>query len=113
MFHLIDINLTPQAIGMEVFCIVLIIFSLLFNIFLLKEMCRTSALISEILIDLNDKIYVVQTDIDVLDSKISESFELLSSASKAPPEPMKSLKPNNWNSMRAAFKGPTRVDIDE
>ncbi len=34
-------------------------------------------------------------------------------AIRSPLEATKPIKPNNWNSMKEAFKGPVRIDVDE
>lgn len=110
----------PQANIMEIFYFTLITSIFLCNIFLIKKMQETLYEISKIY-RLNlicyDKIDSFQENLNSFDEKLIEQekiLNLLSLASKAPTEPpMKSFKPNNWDSMRAAFKGPTRVDINE
>lgn len=105
---------------MEVFYFVLITSALLCNIFLIKKVRELSTASTEthkLHLLCYGKIDRLQDDLNSVDEKVTalgNSLDLLSLASKAPTEtPMKSFKPNNWDSMRAAFKGPTRVEINE
>lgn len=71
-----------------------------------------------------DDLLEMQTDMNVLlkehddqipnlYNKVYEDLERQLVDFRASLEPTKPIKPNNWDSMRQAFKGPTRVEIDE
>ncbi len=49
--------------------------------------------------------------IEKIDKVATDSIESFA-ALKESPEFTKPIKPNNWDSMKAAFKGPTRVESD-
>lgn len=46
-------------------------------------------------------------------SKISEQIDRSTLSLRKNLEPTEPIKPNNWDSIREAFKGPTRVEVNE
>ena len=60
------------------------------------------AVLSENLIELDDKVVNLSNQIDRSMLALRESLEAT-----------KPIKPNNWESFREAFKGPTRIDVNE
>lgn len=101
---------------MEVFYIVLISFIALCNIFLAKMVGDSLYAILDIKktqLMSYGKIDRLQEAIDNLDRKVENLSRELEQSSLSLQAPQSPMKPNNWVSMRAAFKGQTRVEIDE
>jgi hypothetical protein len=51
--------------------------------------------------------------IDVLPDTIKEDFHRTSLALRETLETARPIKPNNWDSVKEAFKGPVRIEINE
>lgn len=63
--------------------------------------------------EVDDKVVHVSNSIDTLKVDLSEHIDRSTLALRENLEPTKPMKSNNWDSMREAFKGPTRVEINE
>lgn len=104
---------------MEVFCIVLFFFSCLCNFLLYKELRKLSAAheISQKLIqESHEVLNELCEDLGRIDDHVVDCnnvLHMLSKDFKQAESPNKPIKPNNWDSVREAFKGPTRVEINE
>lgn len=85
---------------MEVFCIVLLKFSLLCNFLLYRQIRKINAaqVISQ---NLHRETHQALSDI----------VDQIDNISSLPPQaPQPPIRPNNFDSLREAFKGPVRVD---
>jgi len=101
---------------MEVFCIVLTISFALFNIFLFRKVREISSVFHDLQktqLMSYGKIDRVQDAIDNLDEKVEKLSVQLKQSSLSLQAPQSPMKSNNWDSMRAAFKGQKRIEIDE
>jgi hypothetical protein len=97
--------------SMEVFCIVLLKFSLLCNFLLYRQIRKINAaqkLSQNHQKETKENLDILLEDFGIFHSKVDtflNSADLLSrDSAKAP------MKPNNFDSLREAFKGPVRVD---
>lgn len=104
---------------MEVFYVVLVLLSLLCNIVLVNMLLKASSClenIGKIQLQSFGKLETLLDDVESLESRIVSQEAILKQLSldlKDSHEPMKPMKPINWDNMRKAFKGPTRVEINE
>ena len=58
-------------------------------------------------------IILLSQKIDVLPDTIKEDFHRTSLALRETLETARPIKPNNWDSVKEAFKGPVRIEINE
>jgi hypothetical protein len=88
--------------SMEVFFTVLLVASLIGNFFLSKSIreIRAAQKISD----------SKQEDLKIYLTNIFDIVRSIPLPSQLPQSP---IKPNNWDSVREAFKGPVRVDLNE
>ena len=101
---------------MAMFFIVLSVINFLMNLVCykaLKNISNTSSFshkkTHEYINDLFEDASDLENKADCIINKLNE----LSLDLQTPQEPIKPIKPNNWESFRKAFKGPMRVDINE
>lgn len=87
---------------MEVFCIILLMLLLVGNFLLYRETRKISASLKTF----ESK----QADHTIY---LKHIFDIVNSIPQANGAPQTPIKPNNWDSIREAFKGPTRVEINE
>ena len=91
------------GLSMEVFYIILLKLSLLMNLLLFRQMRKVISF-QKSSQDLHKETHAYLDDlsnhVESLDKKVS----------KTDSSPM---KPNNWDSVREAFKGPTRNEVNE
>jgi hypothetical protein len=100
--------------SMEVFCIILLKLSLLCNFLLFKQVRKITAV--QILSQNHQKetkesIDILLEDFGIFHSKVDTFLNTADLLSREPTNSTtKPIKPNNWDSVREAFKGPVRVD---
>lgn len=98
---------------MEVFFILLLSFSLLSNFLLYMQMRKmtNSQLLSEKLHKENKESNdILLKDFGIFHSKVDTFLSTADLLSRDPTQsPTKPIRPNNWDSLREAFKGPVRV----
>jgi hypothetical protein len=105
-------QITTTGYLMEVFCVVLIKISLL----LLYLLYRRVGKLSSALHDAQKCLDYLRNDTDSIKERLgsfNHQLDEFSLVLKHPQATNKSIKPNNWDSMREAFKGPVRIEINE
>ena len=74
-----------------------------------ENFCCSEDKIDKITYETTQSLTKLNEIIEKIDKVANDSFEAFS-ALKELPEVPKPMKPNNWDSMKAAFKGPSRVE---
>lgn len=99
---------------MEVFCIVLLKFSLLCNFLLYRQVRKINAvqkLSQNHQKETKESLDILLEDFGIFHSKVDTFLNSADLLSREPTQAStKPIKPNNWDSVREAFKGPVRVD---
>ena len=113
----------PQAFGMEVFLITVVLIFLIalacLNIFHFYRLTQRHQIICDAVCEFIEysranNTGLEQTSIEVISiMHIVTKIDRHLSALKELQEPTKPIKPNNWDSVKEAFKGPYRVEINE
>ena len=83
-------------------------------LFSVKKLNRAADLSLKDIPELRENQSILLKDFGIFHSKVdsflSKSDQLLQEPTISPNRP---IKPNNWDSMREAFKGPARVELNE
>jgi hypothetical protein len=102
------------GLSMETFFDILILCLLSYSIyqnFAMSKKIKTSA---ETLDALYENQEILLKDFGIFHTKVDHFLSKTDFSSQEPTHaPTKPIKPNNWDSVREAFKGPVRIEINE
>lgn len=101
---------------MEVFCIVLLKICLISNFFIhrkLKKIVECQKISNAYCFETRQYTDNLYENITHLNEQTENLANKISKISTPAPDPIKPIKTNNWDSVREAFKGPTKVEFSE
>lgn len=92
---------------MEIYYIILILCNIAIQSYVFKEIYKLHKHDHIILRKISSDLICLQQKVNNLNCKFDSCSSLTSDSPKQP------IKPNNWDSIREAFKGPVRVEVNE
>jgi hypothetical protein len=104
-----EIFLITVVLSLQVVCLCLQIYHFRKLGNQIEKISETQSRIPTVLTDFKEEVISLTNKTDAIANNLDRHLLALREAL----EPTKPIRPNNWDSVREAFKGPTRVEINE